>query len=54
MRAEAVNPSETSWLGNLPSVNDLRRLIDPGDAWQLRRDGWMADEALRVRGIRGV
>ena len=40
--------------GKLLSVNDLHGLIDPGDAWQLGRDGWMTDEALRVRGNCGL
>ena len=34
--------------------HDLHGLIDPGDAWQLGWDGWMTDEAFRVRGIGGL
>ena len=38
----------------LLSGHDLRGLIDPGYAWKLRWDRWVANEALRVSGVGGL
>ena len=37
--------------GELLCGDDLRGLVDPGYAWQLWRDRWLANEALWMSGV---